>query len=406
MLQLMAATSKGDQKRDPMLRLQAQRAKKVLPLASRKHLVLVTLLFTVSLTDVVLPLCIDAIAPTWVAILVSVVFTLFFTEILPTAVFTDQRSSVKLAAATAPFVWLLIALFGAVTWPLSKVVDIIVEKAERRLSDEEHHGFQVAQPAEERDEDEQVPACTRRRQSEAYQMLKLSRLQSLLKMLMGACPERREQCDTTMVYRNQLRMMLRVSQLSSMNVSDVAIPVDRLLLPPEAWKADRLVSISFLQLLAVQRESRWFLCKESDMFVAYDTRHLLGFVDAIGSERAVGSVSLIDAAALSPACRVVPRTVGLSVTLAEVLESSSVRDLLLATGDDGHVEGVLDLACVYRLTAEDSVRDRRKEMPARDESQYVSDDNDDIEAILEGPRAANKVPWSMMYSTSHVLGNY
>jgi hypothetical protein len=106
----------------------AQCARRVLPLVRRKHLVLVTLLLITALADEVLPLCINAIAPTWVAVVTSVFFMLVFTEIIPTAIFTDTRVNLRLTSALAPFVWLLMFAVGLLTLPVAMVLKCLIDR--------------------------------------------------------------------------------------------------------------------------------------------------------------------------------------------------------------------------------------------------------------------------------------
>ena len=117
-----------DAARDGELIASARCARRVLPLVRQKHLVLVTLLLTTALADEVLPLCINAIAPTWVAVVVSVIFMLLFTEILPTAVFTDTRVNLKLTSSLTPFVWFLIFVEGMITWPMAVLLKCCIDR--------------------------------------------------------------------------------------------------------------------------------------------------------------------------------------------------------------------------------------------------------------------------------------
>jgi hypothetical protein len=106
----------------------AKCARRVLPLVRRKHLVLVTLLLTTALADEVLPLCINAIAPTWVAVVASVFFMLFFTEIIPTAIFTDTRVNLRLTSALTPFVWFLMFTEGLLTVPIAMALKSLIDR--------------------------------------------------------------------------------------------------------------------------------------------------------------------------------------------------------------------------------------------------------------------------------------
>ena len=85
-------------------------ASKLLPLVERRphHQVLVTLLLCNSLANEALPIFVDKLAPTWAAVLFSVVFVLVFGEILPSAIFTGP-SQLRMAALCAPLVKCVLA---------------------------------------------------------------------------------------------------------------------------------------------------------------------------------------------------------------------------------------------------------------------------------------------------------
>lgn len=70
-------------------------AKKLLPLIKRHHLLLVTLLLFNSISNEALPIFLDTLVPSYVAVLISVTLVLIFGEIIPSALFTgpDQVSA-------------------------------------------------------------------------------------------------------------------------------------------------------------------------------------------------------------------------------------------------------------------------------------------------------------------------
>lgn len=156
-LQVLVNTPDDEADKDPTLQDEAVKAGKVLPLIKRRHLVLVTLLVTTATADEILPICLDAILPTWAAIVLSVATMLLFTEVLPTVIFTDHRNSLRLAAALSPFVWAMIGVLGVITYPMSMAVHFFVEKShevkrrDSELDDDDdafgaHHDDDAATP--------------------------------------------------------------------------------------------------------------------------------------------------------------------------------------------------------------------------------------------------------------------
>ena len=99
----------------------------LLPLVEREphHQVLVTLLLVNSFANEALPLFLDAIVPSWAAILFSVVAVLFFGEIIPSAFFTGP-SKYRIAARLAPVVNVALAALAPIALPLARVLDRVV----------------------------------------------------------------------------------------------------------------------------------------------------------------------------------------------------------------------------------------------------------------------------------------
>jgi len=98
-------------------------ARKVLPLIENHHLLLVTLLLLNAAANEALPIFLDELVPSAVAVILSVTFVLFFGEIIPSAIFTGSNQ-LKIAASLAFIVrFLRIALFpvaGPIAWMLDR----------------------------------------------------------------------------------------------------------------------------------------------------------------------------------------------------------------------------------------------------------------------------------------------
>ncbi|XP_039060455.1 DUF21 domain-containing protein At1g47330-like [Hibiscus syriacus] len=106
-------------------------AAKIFPVVKNQHLLLCTLLIGNSLAMETLPIFLDKLVPPWAAILVSVTLILMFGEILPQAVCT--RYGLKVGAAMAPFVRVLLFLFLPISYPISKVLDWMLGKGHAAL---------------------------------------------------------------------------------------------------------------------------------------------------------------------------------------------------------------------------------------------------------------------------------
>jgi metal transporter CNNM len=101
---------------------EVMQAKVLLPIILKRHRLLVTLLLINSLANEALPLFLDKIVPSHVAILLSVTAVLIFGEILPTAIFTGPNQ-IPLAASMSPLVTALMAILCPIAWPIAKVLD-------------------------------------------------------------------------------------------------------------------------------------------------------------------------------------------------------------------------------------------------------------------------------------------
>eukprot|EP00808_Paulinella_micropora_P001794 g80521.t1 len=100
-------------------------ARAILPLVERHHLLLVTLLLFNSLANEALPLFLDQIVPSYLAILLSVTLVLFFGEIVPSAIFTG-KNQLKIGACLAPLVWLFVGVTFPLSYPLAAALDFLL----------------------------------------------------------------------------------------------------------------------------------------------------------------------------------------------------------------------------------------------------------------------------------------
>ncbi|XWS24362.1 hypothetical protein CRYUN_Cryun28dG0095200 [Craigia yunnanensis] len=101
-------------------------ATKIFPVVKNQHLLLCTLLIGNSMAMEALPILLDKLVPPWAAILISVTLILMFGEILPQAICT--RYGLKVGAARAPLVRVLLFLFLPISYPISKVLDWMLGK--------------------------------------------------------------------------------------------------------------------------------------------------------------------------------------------------------------------------------------------------------------------------------------
>ncbi|GMF54037.1 unnamed protein product [Phytophthora fragariaefolia] len=98
-------------------------AKQVLPVLTKHHFLLVTLLIVNASANEALPIFLNKLVPEAVSILLSVTCVLLFGEIIPSAVFTGPNQ-LKIAAMLCPFVRVLMAITCPIAYPISRVLDM------------------------------------------------------------------------------------------------------------------------------------------------------------------------------------------------------------------------------------------------------------------------------------------
>ncbi|KAL1810021.1 hypothetical protein ACET3Z_027011 [Daucus carota] len=107
------------------------RASKILPVVKRPHLLLCTLLIAYTAAMEALPLLLQNLLPEYGAILISVTLILLFGEIIPHSICC--RYSLKVGAALAPLVHVLLWSLFPVAYPISKLLDFMLGKGRSAL---------------------------------------------------------------------------------------------------------------------------------------------------------------------------------------------------------------------------------------------------------------------------------
>lgn len=97
----------------------------VLPILSKRHWLLATLLLCNAGAMEALPLFLDKLMPEYLAIIVSVSLVLVFGEVLPQAVCTGP-DQIKIAAMVAPMTKLLMYICSPVSYPIARALDYLL----------------------------------------------------------------------------------------------------------------------------------------------------------------------------------------------------------------------------------------------------------------------------------------
>ncbi|XP_042002733.1 DUF21 domain-containing protein At5g52790-like isoform X1 [Salvia splendens] len=106
-------------------------AEKILPIVKNQHLLLCTLLICNALAMEALPIFVDSLLPAWGAVLISVTLILTFGEIIPQAV--CSRYGLNIGARLSVVVRLLVIIVFPLSYPISKLLDLLLGKGHSAL---------------------------------------------------------------------------------------------------------------------------------------------------------------------------------------------------------------------------------------------------------------------------------
>jgi metal transporter CNNM len=100
----------------------------LLPLIKMRHQILVTLLLSNALAYETLPLFLDALVPSWVAVLLSVTIVMVFGEIIPSGIFMGPNQ-LYLGYHMVPLMQCILWIFYPIATPLAKLLDYLTDSS-------------------------------------------------------------------------------------------------------------------------------------------------------------------------------------------------------------------------------------------------------------------------------------
>jgi metal transporter CNNM len=106
-----------------------ENVKKILRVKSDHHLLITTLLLGNAMCFETLPIFMDSLMPSWMAILLSTSVILIFGEVLPQALCTGQYQ-IRIAVALAPVVLGFMYLFYPIGYPIARALDYFLGHAQ------------------------------------------------------------------------------------------------------------------------------------------------------------------------------------------------------------------------------------------------------------------------------------
>lgn len=97
-------------------------AARIMPLLARHHLLLATLLLGNAICFETLPIFMDAIMPSWMAVLISTTFILIVGEVVPQALCVGPNQ-LQIASGATPLVKVIMFIFMPATYFIAKGLD-------------------------------------------------------------------------------------------------------------------------------------------------------------------------------------------------------------------------------------------------------------------------------------------
>jgi metal transporter CNNM len=97
-------------------------ARRILPIISEHHILLVTLMLFNACANEALPIFLDALVPSWLSIVMAVTLVLICGEIVPSAIFTGPKQ-LEIASFLAPLTKCLIFVLYPISYPTGCLLD-------------------------------------------------------------------------------------------------------------------------------------------------------------------------------------------------------------------------------------------------------------------------------------------
>ncbi len=109
-----------------------RQAARILPVISRHHLLLVSLMLWNASATEALPIFLSRLVNEYVAIIISVTLVLFAGEIIPASILTGPNQ-LAITGALVPLVYLVMGLFFVVAYPISLMLDYVIGHSEATM---------------------------------------------------------------------------------------------------------------------------------------------------------------------------------------------------------------------------------------------------------------------------------
>ena len=220
------------------LRKEKEYAQSLLPLISRHHLLLVTLLLMNSIANEALPLFLNEIVSPLMAVTLSVSAVLIFGEILPSAIFTGPNQ-LAIGASLAPLVWFFIYCFWIISYPISLVLDkMLGEEHKGRYNKAEFRAL-INLHNEATEEYASAEAVADEEMGSLQQVQGLAGVRAEL----GA----KQILNRSGIAKQELRIMTGALELHRLKVKDVMLPLDEAYMLSSYTKLDPETLTSLLQ---------------------------------------------------------------------------------------------------------------------------------------------------------------
>jgi len=118
-------------------------ARILIPLLQDHHRLLVTLLLLNACANEALPIFLDSLVPSYVAVMLSVTLVLFFGEIIPTAIFAGPRK-LAIASALSFVVRFLLFILAPLAIPIARLLDIFLHEHDDDGADTKYNRGEIS----------------------------------------------------------------------------------------------------------------------------------------------------------------------------------------------------------------------------------------------------------------------
>ena len=246
----------------------------ILPILENHHFLMCTLLLFNAGANEALPIFLDALVPSWCAVIISVSLVLLCGEVIPTAIFSGPHQ-LTMASKFTPVVYCLQFILSPIAYPMSLALDNILGIEEDddafnrdemgamvNIIREEQHKAKLH--AESKKKLKQGADGDQKKSSGRYFF---NRATTNPMAVNGTIAEKEEEDDEEELSNAEINVMTGVLSLSKMKVRDICIPMNEV----NMLSTDQVLTVEVIDAIDKVGHSRLPVFKGSN------TSDIVGF---------------------------------------------------------------------------------------------------------------------------------